>query len=60
MHENECKSQNKKEGKFPSKWRRVQDSNLCTVIHGDGLAIRRITTLIDCILTKNLFILTFQ
>ena len=26
-------------------WRRVQDSNLCTVIHGDGLAIRCITTL---------------
>ncbi len=27
------------------KWRRVQDSNLCIVIHDDGLAIRCITTL---------------
>ena len=27
------------------KWRRVQDSNLCTGIPGDGLAIRCITTL---------------
>ena len=26
-------------------WRRVQDSNLCIVIHDDGLAIRCITTL---------------
>ena len=28
-----------------TKWRRVQDSNLCIVIHDDGLAIRCITTL---------------
>lgn len=29
----------------PFKWRSVEDSNLCTVIRGDGLAIRCITTL---------------